>query len=103
MITKTRRMNDLLDWYEDLLTQKQKEIMHLYYQQDLSLREIADELSISHNAVFDSISRASKRLEEFEKHVQALDLYQHLQTLIIKLKEKDIEEIKDIVNEMEKL
>lgn len=103
MITKTRRMNDLLDWYEDLLTKKQKDVMHLYYQQDLSLREIADELDVSHNAIYDTVSRASKRLEEIEQHVQALDLYQNIQALIIRLKEKDIQEINDIVEEMEKL
>lgn len=103
MITKTRRMNDLLDWYEDLLTKKQKDVMHLYYQQDLSLREIADELDVSHNAIYDTVSRASKRLEEIEQHVQALDLYQKMQALIIKLKEKDIQEINDIVEEMDKL
>lgn len=103
MITKTRRMNDLLDWYEDLLTKKQKDVMHLYYQQDLSLREIADELDVSHNAIYDTVSRASKRLEEIEQHVRALDLYQNIQALIIRLKEKDIQEINDIVEEMEKL
>ncbi len=96
-------MNDLLDWYEDLLTKKQKDVMHLYYQQDLSLREIADELDVSHNAIYDTVSRASKRLEEIEQHVQALDLYQKMQALIIKLKEKDIQEINDIVEEMDKL
>lgn len=103
MITKTRRMNDLLDWYEDLLTKKQKDVMHLYYQQDLSLREIADELDVSHNAIYDTVLRASKRLEEIEQHVQALHLYQNIQALIIKLKEKNIQEINDIVEEMEKL
>jgi uncharacterized protein len=103
MITKTRRMNELLDWYEDLLTAKQKELMHFYYQQDLSLREIAQELEISHNAVYDTIERATKRLEMIEANVQAVAYYNNMQALIKQLKAKEIKEIEAIVSKMEQL
>ena len=103
MITKTRRMNELLDWYEDLLTAKQKELMHFYYQQDLSLREIAQELEISHNAVYDTIERATKRLETIEANVQAVAYYNNMQALIKQLKAKEIKEIETIVSKMEQL
>ena len=96
-------MNDLLDWYENLLTKKQRDIMHYYYQQDLSLREIADELNISHNAVYDTITRASKRLEEVEKKVGALAMYQQLQRLLVELKSKNIEEIDELIEKLDKL
>lgn len=103
MIIKTARMNDLLDWYENLLTKKQRDIMHYYYQQDLSLREIADELNISHNAVYDTITRASKRLEEVERQVGALAMYQQLQRLLVELKSKNIEEIDELIEKLDKL
>lgn len=103
MIIKTARMNDLLDWYENLLTKKQRDIMHYYYQQDLSLREIADELNISHNAVYDTITRASKRLEEVERQVGALEMYQQLQRLLVELKSKNIEEIDELIEKLDKL
>ncbi len=96
-------MNDLLDWYENLLTKKQRDIMHYYYQQDLSLREIADELNISHNAVYDTITRASKRLEEVERQVGALEMYQQLQRLLVELKSKNIEEIDELIEKLDKL
>ena len=46
MIEKTEEMNALLDAYEMLLTDKQREIMSLYYKEDFSLSEIAEELSV---------------------------------------------------------
>ena len=46
MIEKTEEMNALLDFYETLLTEKQAEVMKLYYQEDFSLSEIAETLAI---------------------------------------------------------
>ena len=40
MIEKTEEMNALLDFYETLLTEKQAEVMKLYYQEDFSLSEL---------------------------------------------------------------
>ena len=47
MIEKTEEMNALLDFYETLLTEKQAEVMKLYYQEDFSLSEIVETLAIS--------------------------------------------------------
>ncbi|HAX74182.1 MAG TPA: putative DNA-binding protein [Firmicutes bacterium] len=67
MLEKINRMNELYDVYQGLLTNKQKEYFELYYLDDLSLSEIADEFSVSRNAVFDNIKRTAKILEGYEE------------------------------------
>lgn len=41
------KINEYLDWYESLLTDKQKDVMNMYYREDFSLSEIAENLDIS--------------------------------------------------------
>lgn len=101
MTIKTQRMNELLDWYEDLLTDNQKQVMHFYYQQDLSLREIGEELQVSHNAVYDTITRATKQLELFEEKVKAVAYYNLIQHEVARLKEVDCKKIQDIIQAIE--
>ena len=49
----------LYDFYGELLTEKQKQVFDLHYQDDLSLSEIGEELSISRQAVRDQLKRSS--------------------------------------------
>ncbi len=57
----------LFDYYGDLLTERQKTCFDLHYNQDLSLSEIAAELSVSRQAVFDNLSRTEALLREMEQ------------------------------------
>ena len=52
-LEKSIRVNKLIDFYGDLLTSHQKEILSLYYQMDLSLSEISEQLDIFRNGVYD--------------------------------------------------
>ncbi|NPV25889.1 MAG: putative DNA-binding protein [Firmicutes bacterium] len=63
---KVSRMALLQDFYGQLLTDKQRQVMELYYDHDLSLGEIAEEYGTSRQAVYDLIRRAEKTLEEYE-------------------------------------
>jgi uncharacterized protein len=102
MLDKTRKINDLLDWYEELLTQHQREVMHMYYHDDYSLREIAEILNISHNAVFDIVKRVEKMLLAFEEKVGALDFYQKNQQMISDLKALNEASVHAIIDTFEK-
>ena len=56
----------LYDFYGDLLTERQKNIYHMYFCEDLSLAEVGEKLSISRQAVNFSLKQAQKSLETFE-------------------------------------
>ncbi|AVK60310.1 putative DNA-binding protein [Lactobacillus sp. CBA3606] len=72
-IAKNYRINSLFEFYEPLLTNKQKSYIQLYYGDDYSLGEIAAEFAVSRQAVYDNIKRTEKILEDYETK---LHLYQ---------------------------
>ncbi|MBR4550533.1 MAG: YlxM family DNA-binding protein [Oscillospiraceae bacterium] len=57
----------LLDFYGQLLTEKQRECYDLHYNEDLSLSEIAEQCGISRQGVWDNIRRAEAALRELEE------------------------------------
>ena len=65
-IEKTNRINALFDFYEPLLTEKQMTYIALYYRDDYSLGEIAENFEVSRQAVYDNIKRTEKILEEYD-------------------------------------
>jgi uncharacterized protein len=60
-------MTLLFDYYGDLLTERQQSCVDLRYNQDLSLSEIAQELGISRQGVYDTLSRAESLLRSMEE------------------------------------
>ena len=63
---QTYRMTMLFDFYGELLTDRQKEFFDLYYNEDLSLAEIAENAGISRQGVRDVIVRAEAVMQEVE-------------------------------------
>ncbi len=57
----------LLDFYGPLLTPHRQELMRLYCEEDLSQQEIADQLSITRQGVFDAIAKSRKQLDGYEQ------------------------------------
>ena len=66
-MAKDLKIGVLMDFYGQLLTDKQYGALDMYYNQDLSLAEIAEENSISRQGVRDFIKRGEKQLCEYEK------------------------------------
>ncbi|SES66858.1 hypothetical protein SAMN05660297_00168 [Natronincola peptidivorans] len=88
MIEKKIEISMLYDFYNQLLTAKQRDMIDLYYNQDLSLGEIAQELQISRQAVYDTIKRTEKILYDYEKKLKLFGLFNSKIASIEKLKEK---------------
>lgn len=88
-LAKTNRINALFDFFEPLLTQKQMEYIAMYYRDDFSLGEIAENYDVSRQAVYDNIKRTEKILEEYE---EKLHLYHDFQR-----RSQKIEQIKQHV------
>ncbi|MBQ1507797.1 MAG: DNA-binding protein [Erysipelotrichaceae bacterium] len=74
--------NDLLDWYGELLTGHQREILEEYYGEDLSMNEIAENYGISKAAVSDLIRRSSAQLEHFESVMRNIERHDALEAVI---------------------
>ena len=66
MKNQTFRMTMLFDFYGELLTERQKEFYELYYDEDLSLSEIAENYGISRQGVRDVIVRAEAIMTDLE-------------------------------------
>lgn len=64
--SNTFHMSMLFDFYGELLTDKQKELFDLYYNEDLSLTEIAENANISRQGVRDAIMRSETILRDAE-------------------------------------
>lgn len=67
MLNKVLRIGQLYDFYNALLTEKQRDCLNMHYLQDLSLAEIAEEFGVSRQAVHDILRRAEQTLEEYEQ------------------------------------
>ncbi|WP_102692690.1 putative DNA-binding protein [Rummeliibacillus pycnus] len=87
LLEKTTRMNFLFDFYQALLTDKQRSYMQLYYLDDHSLGEIAESYDVSRQAVYDNIRRTETMLEEYEEKLQLFEKFQKRQQILAKLTE----------------
>lgn len=75
VLEKTNRINLLFDFYQRLLTEKQQTFLKLYFHDDYSLGEIAEEFNISRQAVYEHIKRAEFMLNEYEGKLGLLSEY----------------------------
>ena len=67
MFEKNLNIAYLLDFYGDLLSERKRSVMNMYYNEDLSLAEIAIEIGISRQGVRDLIKKSEEDLFEYEE------------------------------------
>ncbi|MBQ8860024.1 MAG: YlxM family DNA-binding protein [Ruminococcus sp.] len=76
---KNLEISLLFDFYKEMLTPTQQEAISLYYNDDLSLGEVADILSISRQGVRDALTRAKKSLYNFEEKLSLCERFSKTQ------------------------
>lgn len=107
MKTKSVTMTLLFDLYGELLTEKQQQLFDLYYNEDLSLAEIADLLQISRQGVRDGIVRAEALLSEFDEKLSlsaAMEQNSRIAMLAKQIADKTNDsEVRRLANEIEAL
>ena len=79
-MAKNLEISFLLDFYVSMLTEKQRLMIEYYYNDDLSLAEIADNEGITRQGVRDSIKRAEGQLLELEESLGLAKRFQQVQT-----------------------
>ncbi|MCM3022466.1 putative DNA-binding protein [Heyndrickxia ginsengihumi] len=108
MLEKTTRINYLYDFYQSLLTPKQRSYMSLYYLDDFSLGEIAEEFGVSRQAVYDNIKRTEQMLEEYEQKLLLFQKFQERSTIFKQIrkildKQDSNQELTSLIETLEKL
>ena len=85
---KPLEMSLLFDFYGETLTEKQRELFDLYYNEDLSLAEIAEHAGITRQGVRDSIKRAEHALGEMESKLGLVARYGDTERCALELRNK---------------
>ena len=84
--------NDLFDLYGNLLNDREREIFTLFYEEDLSLQEIADEREVSKSAIGKTIQIVEEKLDEYEFKLHFLEKISKVENILEKINNKDIQE-----------
>ncbi len=106
-MAKDLGMAVLMDFYGGLLTDKRYEVLDMYYNQDMSLAEIASELEISRQGARDAIKHGERQLSELEEKLGLAARFKNIQKRISKINALldnggGRDEIKSILKEIEK-
>ena len=78
-LEKKVELNWLMAFYGPLLTEKQREALHMHCEEDLSLGEIAAEAGSSRQAVYDLLSRAARQLFDLEEKLHMAARFSRMQ------------------------
>ena len=79
----------LLSYYGGMLNEHQHEVLRLYYDCDMSLAEIADDLNITRQGVREVIVRSTKKLVEFENKLGLVAKIKNISTQLNEVLDND--------------
>lgn len=98
---KNLRIIGLYDVYGELLTVRQRQIVEMSFNDDLSLGEIAEELSISRQSVRDSLLSSEKLLTDFEEKLGVVKMRENLYDLSNELmKDSETQNVAKAINDI---
>ncbi|MBO4918691.1 MAG: DNA-binding protein [Erysipelotrichaceae bacterium] len=92
----------LLDYYGDLLTRHQRDILDEYFNEDLSMNEIAENYQVSKSAIQDLIKRTLKQLYGYEEALQMIDIDRKLNGIMKEMVQENNELLNKYVEKIEK-
>ncbi|HDC9703067.1 TPA: putative DNA-binding protein [Staphylococcus aureus] len=104
-LVKTLRMNYLFDFYQSLLTNKQRNYLELFYLEDYSLSEVADTFNVSRQAVYDNIRRTGDLVEDYEKKLELYQKFEQRREIYDEMKQhlSNPEQIQRYIQQLEDL
>lgn len=97
-IEKMVEIGLLFEQYKELLTNKQREIVSLYYEEDYSLGEISENLNVSRQSVYDTLKRSEKILREYEEKLHLVSKIQENEKKIKFINDKIIDIKEDLLH-----
>lgn len=98
----------LYSQYAPLLTEKQRDIISMYYEEDYSLGEISQILKISRQSVYDSLKRSENALKDYEAKLKLVARLHKVEGMLDRLEEGlegavDSTQFKDLIEEIREL
>ncbi len=106
-MNKNLKFSVLLDFYGSLLSERQSDIMNLYYNEDLSLGEIAEDIGITRQGVRDAVKKSEKILTETEEKLGLAARFNEIAETVSEIKTKlenvEFSEKAEIISMIEKI
>lgn len=105
MFEKNLQIGYLLDFYGDILPERKRSVMDMYYNEDLSLAEIAAEIGISRQGVRDIIKKSEDELKFYEEKLGLAQKLKHAEESATKVSliSSSFELPKDLLEELNTL
>ena len=91
MFEKNLQIGYLLDFYGDILPERKRSVMDMYYNEDLSLAEIAVEIGISRQGVRDMIKKTEEELFFYEQNLGLAKKLRHAESQLDSITKKAAE------------
>ena len=97
-IEKMVEIGLLFEQYKELLTDKQREMVSLYYEEDYSLGEISENLGVSRQGVYNTLKRSEKILREYESKLHLVSKAKDQEKFLKSIGEKIIDIKEDLLH-----
>lgn len=98
------RIGVLMDLYDNLLTERQRNVLNFYYNEDYSLLEISELTGVTRQAAHDTIKKSVRQLEKFDSAIGLTKQYDRIKQKLKYIKEKlNQEGVKSVDQELDDL